>query len=137
MNLQQLKNVSDLKFCKSEQALAKLRSREATLRRELSRLQELAYETHSLPDSDIELRSIGGDIIWLKWLTDSRRKLNMELAQVLAQKETLAQQHRLANGKKTITDALCERSQVASQKVKAERALDEMVAAYLASKDFQ
>ncbi|WP_299607882.1 hypothetical protein [uncultured Tateyamaria sp.] len=123
MNLFQLQQISDLKFRQSEQALTKLQSREATLRNELLRLQGLAHETNSQPASDAELRSIGGDIIWLRWLADSRRKLNIELAQVLAQKEALVARHRVANGKKIVTDALFDKQQASSKKEKADRAL--------------
>lgn len=131
MDLFQLQQMSDLKFRQSEQALTKLRSREAALRAELHRLQSLAYETNSLPASDTELRAIGGDVIWLKWLANSRRQLNIELAQVLAQKEALASQHRVANGKKIVSDALLEQQQASVRKKKASRSLDQAIEASL------
>ena len=68
MKLAHLKQISDLKYQKSELAIAKILGRENTLRAELKRLQGLAHQTHSMPASDAELRAIGGDVIWLQWL---------------------------------------------------------------------
>ncbi len=127
MNWFRLKQISDLKFQHSEQAVSKLRAREASLRWELARLQGLAHETHCQPASDSELRAIGADIIWLKWLENSRRRLNIELAQVLAQKEELVAQHRKANGKKLVTDALSEKQQLDRQRLRKTHALNEAV----------
>ncbi|WP_299047541.1 hypothetical protein [uncultured Tateyamaria sp.] len=136
MDLRQLKQISDLKYQKSEQAIAKLRGRESALRSELSRLQSLAHETHKTPVQDAELRSIGGDVIWLKWLASEQRKLSIELAQVLAQKENLMVQHRTASGKKAVSDALLERSQHKARKDQVKRSLDEAIDASVVRSEF-
>lgn len=127
VNLLQLQQVSKLRFQQSEQVISKLRSREASLRSELSRLQNLARETNDQHPSDAPLRSIGADIIWLKWLENSRKILNIELAQVLAQKEQMMAQYRLANGKKLVTDALLEKEQLDKHRSRRARALDEAI----------
>ena len=77
-DLEQLRQLSDLRYRQSELRLAHIQAREASLRSELLRLQSLARQTHEQPDTDAELRSIGGDIIWLKWLSNSQRQLNIE-----------------------------------------------------------
>lgn len=127
MDLFQLQKISELKFQQSERAVSKLRTREASLRTELTRLQDLAHETHCQPASDTELRAIGGDIIWLKWLSDSRRRLNIELAQVLAQKELVMAQHKKANGKKAVSDTLHEQQLQDQRKQKTAYALDQAI----------
>ncbi|APX13287.1 hypothetical protein [Tateyamaria omphalii] len=104
--LDMLKQLADLKHRHSELALTKLRNRESALRAELKRLQSLAHDTHCLPASDANLRAIGGDIIWLKWLAKNQRSLSIELAQVLAQKESLMAAFRMATGKKAVTEEL-------------------------------
>lgn len=134
MDLSQLQRISDLKFQRSEQDLVKLRLKEASLRTELNRLKELRYETHSLPPEDAQMRAIGGDIIWLQWLASNQRRLNIELAQVLAQKEALVTRHRVANGKKIVTDALNDRQTEAAQKERAKASLRNAIEASLVNK---
>lgn len=105
-DLAQLQMLSELKFRHSEQAMSAILSREQTLRAELSRLRTLTHETQSQPPEHAELRGIGGDVIWLKWLEKEQRRLNLDLAQVLAQKEGLMQQHRRAHGRKIVSETL-------------------------------
>ena len=136
MDFSQLKQISDLKYQKSEQAIAEITAQENRLRSELQRLQSLVRETHSAPASDAELRSIGGDVIWLKWLASAQRQLNVELAQVLAQKENVMARHRTASGKKAVADKLLERSGQLSRNMQMKRALDQAIETALVPNDF-
>lgn len=108
MNLEQLKTLTSLKHQHSQQALSKILVRETALRNELVRLRALALETQSQPPEQQQLRAIGGDVIWLKWLGQAQQKLNIELAQILAQKESLMAQHRRENGRKLVAERLAE-----------------------------
>lgn len=132
----QLKRLSELKFRQSEQSMAKLLKRETGLRSDLERLHRLAQETHSQPPAQAELRAIGGDIIWLKWLSEARRRLNIELAQVLAQKETMIAHHRKTNGEKLVSEAIFERQLANAKNRKARCALDEAIDATMTSTAF-
>ncbi|WP_299592119.1 hypothetical protein [uncultured Tateyamaria sp.] len=136
MDLSQLQHMADLKFRQSEQAVLRLTRREVSLRTELARLQELAHATHCQSASDEELRAIGGDIIWLKWLSSSRRQLNIELAQILAQKEALMAQHYLVNGKKMVADELSKKNQLVEQGRRATSALNQAVETSLVQSTF-
>lgn len=107
-DLAQLQMLSALKFRHSEQAMSAILSRELALRAELARLRTLTHETQSQPPEQAELRGIGGDVIWLQWLEKEQRRLNVELAQVLAQKEGLMQQHVRAHGRKIVSETLLE-----------------------------
>lgn len=106
MDLDQLKTLSDLKYQHSRQALSGLLARENALRTELVRLRTLTHETQTQPPEQAQMRMIGGDVIWLKWLGQVQQKLNIELAQVLAQKENLMTQHRTAHGRKMVAERL-------------------------------
>jgi len=132
MDLEQLEHLTELKFRKSEQAVSQLLVRENELRRELSRLRELARETHSHPPGDAQLRAIGGDVIWLRWIGQTQRALNIQLAQVLAQKERLMGEYRRAHGKKLVAEALLDaqtsEKRAAHQKHELENAIEQAVA---------
>ncbi|WP_189367014.1 hypothetical protein [Tateyamaria omphalii] len=136
MDWSQLRQISELKFRQSEQAMSKLKVRETSLRSELARLQSLAQETHAQPASDSELRAIGADIIWLKWIENSRRKLNIELAQVLALKEDIAARHRKTNGEKLVTEALSEKQRLGRQRLRRERTLNQAIETSLTQSAF-
>ncbi|MEL6464872.1 MAG: hypothetical protein AAFQ58_07870 [Pseudomonadota bacterium] len=127
MDMSQIKQLNDLKFRQSEQSMAKLLTRESALRSELERLQNMAHETYAQPSSQSELRAIGGDILWLQWLARARRCLNIELAQVLAQKETMMARHQQANGEKAVADALFEKHIITTKRNREKRALDHTI----------
>jgi len=110
MDLEQLKSLSELKYRQSTQALALILQRESELRTELSRLRQLVLETHAQPAEDAHVRAIGADIIWLKWVGQAQRKLNIELAQVLARKEGHMAANRRALGKKLVSEELAARA---------------------------
>ncbi|KIC49632.1 hypothetical protein [Tateyamaria sp. ANG-S1] len=132
-----LQQIANLKFRQSEGALAKVTNRENQLRAELKRLQDLARETHSQPASDAELRAIGGDIIWLKWLSDNQKRLSIELAQILAQKERLLATFRKELGKKSVTDELLTQSKSQARQKKAKKRLDQAVDISLVQQSFK
>lgn len=59
--------------------------REQNLRNSLVNLRETSKLARSKPV--VEMQSIGADVTWHSWLDKQARLLNMELAQVLVQKE--------------------------------------------------
>lgn len=105
-DLEHIKVLNALKFQKRQQQLADLTARESALRAELARLRALAFETHAQPADQAQLRAIGGDVIWLRWLGQARQRLNLDLAQVLAQKEAFMAQFKREHGKKLVSEAL-------------------------------
>ncbi|MEP1962580.1 hypothetical protein [Tateyamaria sp.] len=106
MDLDQLKTLSELKFQHSLRSVSYLLAREDKLRVEIARLRTLTRETQTQPPEQEKMRMIGGDVIWLQWLGKTLRQLNMELAQILAQKETLLAQHRRTHGRKMTAERL-------------------------------
>lgn len=124
MDIEQLRTLTDLKVKHSQQALSELQARENVLRNELERLRNLTRETQAQPPQQEQMRAIGGDVIWLQWLGRTQKTLNMELAQVLAQKEGLMAQHRHANGRKMAADQLALQEADKRRRAKLQAQLD-------------
>lgn len=120
MNFDDLKRLTALKFQSSQQALTEVLGQERTLRAELDRLSTLARETQSQPPEHAQMRAMGGDVIWLKWIGDSQRHLNIRLAQTLAQKEMVMAQHAKVHGRKLVAEHLADQTQDTGRKRRKE-----------------
>lgn len=106
MDLDALRLLTDLKYQKSLAGLSQILARETQLRGDIQRLRDRAFEAQSLPVATHSMRNIGADVIWLRWVAKATRELNIELAQVLAQKEVLLANQRRALGRKTVAEGL-------------------------------
>lgn len=113
VDLKQLKMLSALKYQHSEKALSSLLQRENELRTELERMRLLTRTTQAQEPDHAQMRAVGADIIWLKWVGKVQRELNISLANVLAQKEALMVRHRQANGRKIVAEALADQQAIA------------------------
>ncbi|MEL6488151.1 MAG: hypothetical protein AAFQ13_13525 [Pseudomonadota bacterium] len=102
MDLRTLQTLTELKYQKSLSGLSDILAREAKLRGELAQLRRHTVEAQSLPVAAHSMRNIGADVIWLQWVAKATRSLNIELAQVLAQKEALLANQRRALGRQTV-----------------------------------
>ncbi|MEO1732545.1 MAG: hypothetical protein AAFR45_02790 [Pseudomonadota bacterium] len=108
MDLDHLHHLMQLKARRSDQELARIAAREAHLRAELSRLRTLAMETYAQSAQDAPLRAIGADVVWLKWLSSSQKRLGAELAQTLARKDAHMAKHKRAYGTRDVSRALAD-----------------------------
>ncbi|MEP1586268.1 MAG: hypothetical protein ABJR46_04470 [Tateyamaria sp.] len=127
MDLDQLKTLSELKYQHSLRSVSYLLAREDKLRAEIARLRTLTRETQTQPPEQERIRMIGGDVIWLQWLGKTLRKLNMELAQILAQKESLIAQHRRAHGRKMAAERLAGQEVEKQLQSKQKKLLDQII----------
>ena len=128
MNLDHLKTLSNLKYLHSQQALSELLRRENDIRSELARLRTLLHETQAQPPEQVKMRTIGGDVIWMQWLGQAQRKLNIELAQILAQKETLLAKHNKAHGRKIVAERLADQEITLCRRMKLKAQIENAVA---------
>ncbi|MEM6565470.1 MAG: hypothetical protein AAF665_13540 [Pseudomonadota bacterium] len=112
MDLDQLKTISALKHQRSQKALTDVINRENELRHELDRMRLLARQTQAQDPEDAQLRAIGGDIIWLKWVAKVQKELNVSLAGILAQKEALLVRHRHETGRKIVAEKLANQNRI-------------------------
>ena len=106
MDFDQLHKLCDLNYRNSHQRLATILERERALRAELAKLRGHIEETRGLPAEHAQMRAVGADIIWMRWVTTAQSRLNIELAQVLAQKEGHIAQHKRAFGKAQAAQSL-------------------------------
>lgn len=103
-DLEQLEYLMDLKFRKKQQSFFRILSEEEKLRAQLAQLETM--ETANSDAKLQEMRHIGADVIWKAWLNRTRSKLNLSLAQVLAQKEMLRDTARKDYAKVSIAETL-------------------------------
>ncbi|MEO0667864.1 MAG: hypothetical protein AAFZ99_08100 [Pseudomonadota bacterium] len=108
MDLDTLHTLTELKYQKSMAGLADILERENQLRGEIQQLRDQAYEAQALQASPHSMQNIGADVIWLRWVSQTTQRLNIELAQVLARKETLLADHRRALGRKSVAGTLAD-----------------------------
>lgn len=102
-----MEQIFDLKFKKKQGAFLAVVQQEKQLRAQLKKLDTQA-RTSQIQEHQ-NMQAIGADVIWQSWIERSKKSLNMELAQVLAQKETL-----LSNVKKDYGKLLVSRELSAS-----------------------
>ncbi|WP_415922548.1 hypothetical protein [Tateyamaria sp. SN6-1] len=127
MDLGTLRELTELKYQQSLSGLSKILDREASLRAEISRLRALAFEAQALPASKPAMQNIGADVIWLQWVSKTTKALNIELAQVLAQKESLLASQRLALGRRSVATKLVEDNRKLKAMEKADAALSQAI----------
>ncbi len=92
---------------------AKIISQESRVREQLRKLDDQAKDAERSQDHN--LQAIGADVIWKSWLERTKRTLNMELAQIMVQKEALRagvkrEYGKLLVGREMLEDQVLEQS---------------------------
>lgn len=128
-NTRMLRRVLEAKYASRLAAFQRIVQREQSLRTSLLELQQRARDTQIATPEDMKL--IGADVIWQSWIEKKSRQLNMELAQVLVQKEQDMYQLRKDFGKKH-AGAEVERLLVAAQREKRNKNRDTELMSHLA-----
>jgi len=98
--LNDLKSVSEVLYHREHNAIHVLLIEEGRLRTALMQLDQQASDARKDLQQGDAMQRIGADIVWQRWLTRSRRALNIELATVLAQKSNAMVRVRAAFGRK-------------------------------------
>jgi hypothetical protein len=99
-----LVKLQDLKFQKRQLAVVSLLKREQRLRADIAKLDE---QSRAVDQTDTYgMKLVGADMIWHAWVSRSKSALNIELAQVLAQKETVIRGVRREFGKLSVARQL-------------------------------
>ena len=123
MEFDTLKTLTELHYQQSLSGLQRLIARESKLRADIDRLRAQAFEVQSLPADQPAMQNIGADVIWLRWVAKTTRALNIELAQVLAQKQSLLDAQKRALGRKTVAIQLAESAALEEKKNRAQAQL--------------
>ena len=102
--LSKLEEIMRAKYLTSQQDLRRYVSQENQLRDKLRKLDKQARDA----DSDVEssMKTIGADIIWKSWVGRTKTELNLQLAQILAQKEGYLNRVRKDYGKLLMAEEL-------------------------------
>ena len=111
--LKELEQVLDLRFRRKQMGYAKIISQESRVREQLRKLDDQAKDAER--SQDHKLQAIGADVIWKSWLERTKRTLNMELAQIMVQKEALRagvkrEYGKLLVGREMLEDQVLEQS---------------------------
>ncbi len=98
--LKDLAELTDAIYQAELQKMSALNAKEAGIRRKIADLETLRRDNLSLPSVQLNVvRQIGADVLWQGWISRTREGLNIELAQILAQKEHMKSELQRAFGK--------------------------------------
>lgn len=126
--LHKLVVLMEMQYHHSHQSLQQVVSREMLIRKELATLQDHTRAAQQLGLNDEpEMRSMGADILWERWLERSRANLNTELARVLATKEVHLSSVRKSFGKLQATNAKSNQVTLSERKRAQQQNLDRSI----------
>lgn len=130
-HISDMEKILSLRFQKRQQVFSKVVAEEAKLRAKLAKLAE--QERSSDASSEQHIKAIGADVVWKAWLERTRTSLNMELAHVLAQKESLLAAVRKEYGKLLVVRRLRDDHLCAARKQQQSRALNKSIESHFLS----
>ncbi|MEP4035076.1 hypothetical protein [Pseudophaeobacter sp.] len=99
--LKQMAAVTEAQYLKEHAKIKPILDHEARLRGQLSKLEAQVQEARAEVDGDIPMKALGADLLWQGWHLNTRRNLNMQLAQVTAHKLMAMDRLRKTFGRKT------------------------------------
>ena len=106
-----LEKVTDAAFQKQFQQLRPILEAEARIQQQLLKLDTQLNQVRTESRQTEGYQISGTDILWNGWESTTRRQLNMQLAQIRAQKLARLEALRLAFGRKQAIDALIKQMQ--------------------------
>lgn len=98
--MDQMTRVTEALYLKEFAKVQPILEEEGRIRTALRHLDEQRQQGHDELSADSTMQRMGADILWQTWAARTRTSLNIELAQVLARKETVLDQVRKAFGKR-------------------------------------
>lgn len=104
--LSQMNNVTEAIFQREFGAIRGILKEEADLRLSIAQLEAHSQAAKLDQIQDCVMQAIGADILWQAWVSQTRRQLNIELAQVMARKIEAMTHVRKAFGRKEAVKSL-------------------------------
>lgn len=104
-----LEKVTEATFQKKFQELRPILDAEARVRQQLAKLDLQLSQVRTESDKTEGYQVSGTDILWNGWESATRRQLNMQVAQIRAQKLAAVEALRFAFGRKQAVEALGEK----------------------------
>ena len=110
--LDELAKLTDAIYQAELTKMKTLIKREAELRQKLLRLDEQRRKNMAIPNTQmVGARQIGADVLWQGWVGRTRHELNIQLAQVMAQKAKMVDALRHTFGRQIAASELLETAQ--------------------------
>lgn len=128
MQFDDMIRINEIRYQREQQGLALLVAEENALRADLSKLDDHDHRNRATEfDRATAARSLGGDMLWQKWLSKARADINYKLAAVLARKAQHTARVRLAYGKVLVSEKLAADAHTGRQKQRSKLRLEELV----------
>lgn len=104
--ISQLEEITGAILAGAQAQMARVQKQEADLRQQL---QELVSARQNQIDGESPAQRAGADVRWQQWVDSRREQINIELARILATKETVRARLRIAFGKDQAMQALAKK----------------------------
>ncbi|KXF88615.1 hypothetical protein [Phaeobacter inhibens] len=117
--LDQMADVTEAMYLREHAKVKPVLDAEARVRGQLAKLDQQIKDSRELANSDHAMKALGADLLWQGWHSRTRRQLNMELAQITAQKLRAMDNLRKAFGRKHAVETMATQER---QRVKKDRA---------------
>ena len=98
-DLENLRNATQALYLEAHSKVARILAKEAAVRNGLARLEEQNRGAGEPTNGVDSMQMIGADLLWNAWQYQTRQRLNVELAQIRAQRMELMDGVRLAFGR--------------------------------------
>lgn len=105
-DLDSIVRITDVAYQLQASALQALCNQEAHLRNELLRIDAMVRQNDLETKDLFVIQSLGADLMWQAWATRQKTQVNIRLAQIMAQKETVLQDLRRAFGRADVARRL-------------------------------
>jgi predicted nucleic acid-binding Zn-ribbon protein len=128
--LDQMTAVSEAQYLQEHAKVKPILDREAALRGQLSKLDSQIKETRAQADGDHAMRALGADLLWQGWHSRMRRELNMQLAQVTAQKLQAMDKLREAFGRKHAVETMAKDERKRVKQLKAKKLQENLLQSF-------
>lgn len=124
--LEQMAAVTEAQYLKEHAKIKPILDHEARLRGQLTKLEVQVREARTEADGDIPMKALGADLLWEGWHLNTRRNLNMQLAQVTARKLMAMDRLRKTFGRKTAVSDM-EKAEKLRRKVAKAKSMEEQL----------
>lgn len=102
--LDQLATVAEALYLREHRGIRSILEQEAMLRRQLAQLSD--QDAQARRSNDAAIQALGADVLWQQWLSRTRRRLNTDLALVMARKLSAMNGLRAAFGRQQAARSL-------------------------------
>jgi len=133
-NQHALAKLQSIRKLKADQILLRITVEESRLRGELAKLNEHRFQSYAADPALLDMKRIGSDILWQKWLSNTQADLTMDLSKLLAQKALATKAAAKEYGRHCAADRLSKEARAEAEKLRAKKELDALTALSIISK---